>query len=283
MNIHSDTKIGAVGLTVKSFRRSLPYYQENIGLKLHRLTDDRAYLGADGTDLLVLTERPSAPLPHRTTGLYHFAILVPSRLELARTLKHLIDTETRIDGASDHLVSEALYLSDPDGNGIEIYRDRPRSEWPLLNGKIQMDSKAFDVPGVLGELTGQETTWNGLHSATTIGHIHLHVSHLAEAESFYTQALGFDLVLRYGPSASFVSAGGYHHHIGMNTWAGVGVPPPAVGAIGLDWYEILLPNEEALRETAVRLQNANIPTETWDDALSLRDPSSNRILLRAKT
>jgi catechol 2,3-dioxygenase len=250
------------------------------------LDGDTAHLGAGGPDLLVLTEQPeaasgspSAPHPRHTTGLYHFAILVPTRLELARTLSHLLESETRVDGASDHLVSEALYLADPDGNGIEIYRDRRRNEWPLLNGKIQMDSKAFDVPGVLSELTGQEPAWDGLHSDTTIGHIHLHVAYLDEAEKFYTEVLGFDRILRYGPSAAFVSAGGYHHHIGLNTWAGVGVSPPAAGSVGLNWYEIVLPNEEALAETAVRLQNAHIPTEHRSDGLFLRDPSQNGILL----
>lgn len=280
MSIHPDTKIGAVYLTVSDFGRSLPYYQQNIGLKLHRLDGDTAFLGAGASHLLVLTERPSAPRPRPTTGLYHFAILVPSRLELARTLRHLLDTETHIDGASDHLVSEALYLSDPDGNGIEIYQDRPRPQWPLLNGKIQMDSKTLDAPGLLNELAGQETAWNGLHPHTTIGHIHLHVAHLDQAEQFYTQRLGFDLILRYGPSAAFVSAGGYHHHIGLNTWAGVGAPPPPAGAIGLAWYEILLPDKAAMQETAVRLQNADIPTEQHADGLLLHDPSQNAILLK---
>ncbi len=285
MNIHPDTKIGAVHLTVSDFGRSLPYYQHNIGLKLHRLEGDVAYLGAGGRDLLALKELRSALYPQRVTGLYHFAILVPSRLELALTLKHLIETETRIGGASDHLVSEALYLSDPDGNGIEIYRDRPRHEWPLLGGQIQMDTKQFDVESVLGELHGltvhgRDLTWNGLHPDTTIGHIHLHVSHLPEAEAFYTQVLGFDLIMHYGPSAAFVSAGGYHHHIGLNTWAGVGAPPPPPGSVGLDWYEIVLPDEEALAATAVRLQNAHIPTEQHDNGLFLRDPAQNGIVLR---
>ncbi|HRQ37879.1 MAG TPA: VOC family protein [Chloroflexota bacterium] len=286
MNIHSDTKIGAVYLTVSDFGRSLPYYQHNIGLQLHRQEGRMAYLGAGGRDLLVLHELPAATHPRRTTGLYHFAILVPSRLELARTLKNLIDTETHIDGASDHLVSEALYLSDPDGNGIEIYRDRHRHEWPVLNGQIQMDTKQFDVESVLSELHGRDLTrdytWGGLHADTTIGHIHLHVSHLAEAEAFYTQVLGFDLIMRYGPSAAFVSAGGYHHHIGLNTWAGVGAPPPPPGSVGLDWYEILLPDEEALAATAVRLQNAHIPTEQSENGLFLRDPAQNGIVLRIR-
>lgn len=283
MNIHPDTKIGTVFLTVSDFGRSLPYYQHNIGLKLHRQEADMAYLGAGGRDLLALKEVRSAAHPQRTTGLYHFAILVPSQLELALTLKHLIDTETRIGGASDHLVSEALYLSDPDGNGIEIYRDRPRNEWLIINGRIEMDTQPFNVESVLGELHGRDHTWNGLHADTTIGHIHLHVSHLPEAEAFYTQVLGFDLITRYGPSAAFVSAGGYHHHIGLNTWAGVGAPPPPPGSVGLDWYEILLPDEEALMATAVRLQNAHIPTEQRDNSLFLRDPAQNGIVLRVQS
>jgi catechol 2,3-dioxygenase len=280
MSIHPDSKIGTVFLAVSDFGRSLPYYQHKIGLKLHRQEREVAYLGAGGRELLVLRELPTAVHPRRTTGLYHFAILVPSRLELALTLQNLIETETRIGGASDHLVSEALYLSDPDGNGIEIYRDRPRNEWPLLNGQIQMDTKAFDVESVLGELHGRDHTWNGLHADTTIGHIHLHVAHLAEAEAFYTQVLGFDLIMRYGPSAAFVSAGGYHHHIGLNTWAGVGAPAPPPGSVGLEWYEILLPDEEALQAAAVRLQEANIATEQHNNSLYLRDPAQNGIILR---
>jgi len=288
MNINPNTRIGIVSLTVSDFKRSLPYYQQQIGLKLLSQEGENASLGAGGQVLLRLQERPEAALnapsvrSRRTTGLYHFAILVPSRLELARTLRHLVDTETQIGGASDHLVSEALYLSDPDGNGIEIYRDRPRDEWPSVNGQIQMDTQPFDVQSVLGELNDDDSVWDGLHPGTTIGHIHLHVSHLAAAESFYTQALGFDLIMNYGPSAAFVSAGGYHHHIGLNTWAGVGAPPPPPGSVGLNWYEILLPNEQALADTAVRLQNANVPTEPVENGLFLRDPAQNGIVLRVK-
>lgn len=291
MNIHPDTKIGVVYLTISDFNRSLPYYQEQIGLKLLRREGDKAYLGAGKAEILRLQERPEAALssssaggqPRRTTGLYHFAILVPSRLALARTLRHLLETETRIDGASDHLVSEALYLSDPDGNGIEIYRDRPRHEWPLLNGQLQMDSRPFDGQSVLGELHGDHHVWDGLPADTTIGHIHLHVSHLEAAETFYTQVLGFGLIMRYGPSAAFVSAGGYHHHIGLNTWAGVGAPPPPPGAVGLNWYEILLPDEQALADTAVRLQKAHIPTDPYENGLFLRDPAQNGIVLGVKS
>lgn len=280
MTIDIKTYVGAVSLIVRDFNRSLPYYVQGLGFKVHRREGDVVYLGAGERDLLILSERPSAPPLARTTGLYHFAILVPNRLALARILKHLIENEVPISGASDHLVSEALYLSDPDGNGIEIYSDRPRSQWPYVQGQLQMDTLPFDAASVLAELPRPAPDWQGLEPGSIIGHIHLHVSHLAKAEAFYTQALGLDLVLYYGNSAAFVSAGGYHHHIGMNTWAGVGVPAPPEGAIGLQWYELILPNEAALQATAVRLQTAGVVFEQSEAGIFLRDPSYNGIWLR---
>ncbi len=282
MSIHPQAQIGTISLTVSNLERSLRYYQHNIGLALHRRADNSAVLGAGGPDLLILTERPSARQVHGTTGLYHFALLVPSRLELAKTVKHLHDSQTPIGGASDHLVSEALYLSDPDGNGIEIYRDRPRDEWQILNDTIQIATQPLDIHDVLGELNGQPFTWEGLHSETRMGHIHLHVSNLEEALAFYTQVLGFDLVTRYGAAAAFVSAGGYHHHIGLNTWAGAGAPPPPADAVGLNWYTILLPDEAALEETAVRLKNTGVYSERKEDGLFLRDPAQNSIVLQTR-
>lgn len=279
MNIHPNTKIGPVSLTVSDMARSLTYYQQNIGLKLHHQEANTAVLGSGETELLQLMARPSVPKPRRSTGLYHFALLLPSRLELAKTLTHLINTETAIAGASDHLVSEALYLSDPDGNGIEIYRDRPRDEWKIINDVLQMSTEPLDVQGVLSELNSATAAWNGLHQATIMGHIHLHVNYLDQAEAFYTDILGFDLVTRYGPSAAFVSAGGYHHHIGLNTWAGVGAPPPPDNAVGLNWFTIVFPDQDALQATAVRLQSADIPYEKRGDGLFLRDPANNGILL----
>lgn len=280
MSLHPNTTVGRVALTVTDFGRSLPYYQERIGLQLLHQAASVAHLGVNNTVLLELTERPSAPPLSGHTGLYHFALLVPSRLELARVIHHLVETETPIGGASDHLVSEALYLSDPDGNGIEIYRDRSRDEWPTQAGRIQMATRPMDVPGVLQTLTGNDPSWNGLHPQTKMGHIHLHVAHLEEAENFYTQAVGFDLITRYGRAAAFVSAGGYHHHLGMNTWAGVGAPPPPPDAVGLDWFEILVPNDETLQATAVRLQQHQVPFNQTEDGLFLHDPSQNPFYIR---
>jgi catechol 2,3-dioxygenase len=271
--------MGQVSLTVANLERSLAYYQNNIGLKLQQREGDTALLGANGTSLLRLQELPGAKLTRRATGLYHFALLVPSRLELARTLKHLAETQTRIDGASDHLVSEALYLSDPDGHGIEIYRDRPRRDWYDATGNFKMDTIRFDVDGVLGELNDEAEPWQGLHPDTTMGHVHLQVADVEAATRFYVDVLGFDFMTSY-PQASFISAGGYHHHLGMNSWMGAGSPPPPAAAARLLAYEILLPDTAALDQVANRLDTAGVKTEEQADGLAIRDPSQNRAVLK---
>jgi catechol 2,3-dioxygenase len=269
--------LGAVHLTVSNLARSLEFYQQIIGFKLHRRNDNMAYLGAGQNDLLVLTEQAQAQPPRGTTGLYHFAILTPSRFELAQSLKRIAETRTPVEGFADHLVSEAIYLPDPDGNGIEIYRDRPRSEWKYPNGQLKMGTEPLDIQDLLGELAGHETAWAGLHAETTIGHIHLHVANIPQAEAFYQGVLGFDLIIRYGPSASFLSAGGYHHHIGVNTWAGKVPPPP--GAVGLRYFVIRLPNAQALNDVANNVRQAGIPLEERDEGLFLQDPVENGIVL----
>jgi len=281
-SIHPDTTIGAVALAVADLGRSLAYYQEVIGLRLHRQEAGTAYLGVGGPDLLILTEKPGARAVRGTSGLYHFAILTPSRLDLAKSLRRLAETGTRIGGFADHAVSEAIYLSDPDGNGIEIYRDRPREAWPYRDGQLQMTTEALDVEGVLAELEGKAWSWNGLHPDTTIGHIHLHVGDLEAAEAFYTQVLGFDLITRYGPSAGFVSAGGYHHHIGFNTWAGVGAPLPPADAAGLRWYEIRLPNAAEVEKVVGRVRQAGLPVDEQGDGFLARDPAENGIVLTSR-
>jgi catechol 2,3-dioxygenase len=249
-------------------------------LQLHRQDGSTAALGVGGPDLLILNEQPGAkPVARGRTGLYHFAILTPSRIELARTLRHLIDTGTPIGGASDHAVSEALYLTDPDGHGIEIYRDRARPEWEFPGGTLKMTIDPFDMAGVLGELQGNEPAWTGLHPDTTIGHIHLHVAQIPASEHFYCEVLGFDLMVRYGHQASFIAAGGYHHHMGLNTWAGVGAPPPPTGAARLHWFEVRLPDAAALDAVIDRVQAANLPLEQIKNGWQVRDPSQNQIRL----
>ena len=278
--IHPLASLGYVSLTVRDLTRSLAFYTEIMGLQILQQTGPRAHLGVDGATLLHLVENPIAPVARGTVGLYHFAILVPSRLDLARSLQQLLDTQTPLQGFADHLVSEAIYLADPDGNGIEIYRDRPRSRWPRRDGQLLMASDPLDVNGLLGELSEISREWAGLASQSRIGHIHLQVSNLAETVAFYERTLGFDLVLRYGPSAAFLSAGGYHHHIGCNTWAGVGVPPAPSDAVGLRWFAIDLPDADAYQASVQMAKSASSPAEECENGLLVRDPSGNGILLR---
>lgn len=274
--------IGTVYLTVEDLDRQLQFYTHNIGLKLHRRDGNTAYLGTGRTDLLALTQNATAPRAQRTAGLYHFAILVPSRLELAKTLANLIQTRTPIQGFSDHAVSEALYLSDAEGNGIEIYRDRPRSEWPMDGDRLTMTTLPLDLDNLLSELSSRDVEWDGLHADTIMGHIHLHVSHLEPAVDFYRDVLGMDLVMRYGAMAAFMSYDGYHHHIGLNTWAGVGAPQQQSGAPGLHHY-LLYVDDARYADIQSRIDAAGTPTETQDNGLLVRDPSGNAILVTARS
>jgi len=280
-SIDPNTNIGSTHLTVADLARSERFYTSVLGFRPLTRTNDTLTLTADGaTPLLALTELPGAPpKPARATGLYHFAILTPSRLDLARSLRRLAEMRYPLSGASDHLVSEALYLDDPDGNGIEIYRDRPRAEWPRPGGQIQMATDPLDIDGILGELEHDDQPWDGLAATTTIGHMHLHVADLKAAEAFYHGVLGFDIIVRYGPSALFVSAGGYHHHIGLNTWAGVGAPPAPAGSAGLRHFIVRLPNQAALDAVLARVREADIGIEDHADGALVRDASRNAVVL----
>ena len=280
--IDPGTHVGAVHLAITDLDRAVRFYTATLGMHVLERHADGATLTADGqTPLLMLTGRPDArPKPPRTTGLYHFAVLVPDRAALARSLRQLAETRYPLQGAADHLVSEALYLADPDGNGIEIYRDRPREEWPVANGRVQMATDPLDIEGILGELAEDRGDWRGLDPRTQMGHVHLHVADLRAAEQFYVGVLGFEVMQQLAGSALFVSAGGYHHHIGLNTWAGVGAPPPPANAVGLRWFSVLLPSREALDEVVERLRTAGVATEERDGAVELRDPFGNGIVLR---
>ncbi len=242
-----DTAIGVVHLVVRDLERSVGFYRRLIGLEEIERRGGVARLGADGHALLELRGEPEAsPRPARTTGLFHFAILVPSRGELACSLARLAAGGGRLTGASDHLVSEALYLNDPDGIGIEIYRDRPREEWEYDGDAIRMATLPLDLEAILAELPESFDPGQPIAAGTRIGHVHLNVASIADSESFYADGLGFDVTVRTYPGALFVSAGGYHHHLGLNTWGGEGVPPPPEGAIGLERFELVVPNAEAV-------------------------------------
>jgi catechol 2,3-dioxygenase len=244
---------------------------------LHRQGDGQAFLGAGETDLLILSEQPGARRVKGVTGLYHFAVLVPNRPALAQALRRIAETGVPVEGFADHGVSEAIYLPDPDGNGIEIYRDRPRPEWPVENGQLKMMTDPLDVEGLMAAAPAEP--WPGLPAGTVIGHVHLHVARIASAESFYAEIVGFDLMQRYGPSASFLAAGGYHHHVGINTWAGLNAPPPPADAAGLRWFSLALPNETALNETADRVRQAGLPLTEQPEGLLTRDPAGNGVML----
>ncbi|MCC2529195.1 VOC family protein [Bacillus halotolerans] len=275
-SIHEDTTIGYVKLTIRSLERSLQFYCNVIGFQVLNKTDRQAELTADGKrPLLILEENPSAVvLPERTvTGLYHFAILLPNRKELGIALARLIENGIAL-GQGDHAVSEALYLSDPDGNGIEMYADRPRSTWQRdREGNYVMTTTAVDIEGLLEEAGEERKTT--LPNGTVIGHIHLHVSDLKEAKAFYTDVLGFDIVGDYaGMSALFISAGGYHHHIGLNIWAGKHAPPKPANASGLDYYTVVLPHQEELKRVADRVKNAGYSLEETENHFLVKDPVS---------
>jgi catechol 2,3-dioxygenase len=278
-SIHPETTLGLVHLTVSDFNRVLPFYRQVLGFKEHRRHDGTVYLGGGGLDVLALTENPEARRMRGTTGLYHFAVLVPSRLQLAHSLKRIAETETPVQGFADHLVSEAIYLADPEGNGIEIYRDRPRSDWYDAQGNFLMGTEPLDLRDLLAELHDQPEAWNGLDPATRLGHMHLHVANIRAAEKFYVDVLGFGEMANLG-TAGFVSAGGYHHHIGFNTWGTAGAPPPPPDALGLRNFIVQLPNQDELGKVLDRVTRAGLRVEETDEGLLVRDPSQNGVVLK---
>ena len=269
-------RLAAVHLTVSDLERSISFYETALGLRLHRRNGAEAALGAGADDLLVLREQRGARPPGRHAGLFHFALLVPSREALARALRRLLETRTAIQGASDHLVSEALYLPDPDGLGIEIYADRPRESWSFAGGELRMDTLPLDLDDLLAlapEADGPAAP------GTVVGHVHLHVSRLEPALDFYRDVVGLELMTRFGSSAAFLSAGGYHHHLGVNTWRGVGVPPAPEGVAGLRHWTVVLPGPQELEALRRRLDAAAADASEADGgSLVTCDPSGNRIL-----
>jgi catechol 2,3-dioxygenase len=282
--IDPRTMMGTVRLTVTDVSRSRSFYERALGLCASDLADGSVALGAvDGPALVELSGDSSAqPLDRRATGLFHLAVLVPSRLDLAFALARLSAAEWPLDGASDHLVSEALYLSDPDGNGIEIYRDRSREQWRRENGELQMATLPLDLRGIADELSSASSPQRHAPAATRIGHTHLQVSELRDTEAFYAGVLGFDVVVRSYPGALFVSAGGYHHHLGLNTWHSRGSAAQPPGSVGLRSFEIVLPDQAALDAVLQRVSNAGLASAQVQGRSShhVRDPSGNAVELR---
>jgi catechol 2,3-dioxygenase len=276
--LHDDTRLGYVSLTVSDLSRSIEFYEAAIGLTVHGREGKEARLGAGKDDLLVLNEISGAAHPGRTTGLYHFAILTPSRLELAKVLRNFIESRTQLQGWADHLVSEAIYLPDPDGNGIEVYRDRPRDQWQReADGSLKMATDPLDYEGVLAELT-ENDSWEGLPADTVLGHMHVHVADIPKTEAFYQDVVGFDFLMNYGGQAAFFSAGGYHHHLGANTWNGRGAPAPAPDSVGLRYFTVELANEGERENLLGRLKTNHHPYEERSDGILVKDPADNHIL-----
>ena len=271
-----NVQLGPVHLTVTDLARSVDFYQDAIGLQVHGQDAGEARMGAGGEDLLVLHEDAQARPAGRHAGLYHVAYLFDSREELAHAVLRLTATRTRIDGASDHGVSEAFYLPDPDGNGIELYADRPRADWPEGEGdeRIGMFTAPLDVDDLLASVEGQELRRQA-GPGLVVGHVHLHVGDLDRAMGFYGDVLGFDLMARY-PGARFLGADGYHHHLGVNTWRGEGAPPAPAHSVGLRRWTLRVGDLDQVRE---RLVAAGIAATEEDGAVVTADPWGTGISL----
>jgi catechol 2,3-dioxygenase len=264
MSLPADTRIAYVRLQVSDLAQSLAFYRDALGLQALDVGADRATLSANGQAPYILELNAVAnaqPKPQRSTGLYHVAIRLPDRPALAKVFFRLVTLQVPFQGFSDHKVSEALYLPDPDGNGLELYRDRPRSQWQFDGSQVAMGTEPLDAEQLLIEGQHHPDEWTGIDPATDIGHVHLHVGDLGRAERFYADALGMDVMVRGYPRALFVAAGGYHHHIGLNTWAGINAPPPPPNAVGLRAFGVHVPQAADWEATVARLRDATIAVE----------------------
>jgi catechol 2,3-dioxygenase len=273
-------RLGPVHLRVANLDRALAWYTTALGLQVLRRVGDEAALGtADGDDVVVLHEDPEARPAGRHAGLYHYALLYPSREELARAAVRLSVTGTAVDGASDHETHEAIYLPDADGNGIELAADRPREAWPPSLGYAD-GPQPLDVEDLLSTVTGEEPTTEAA-PGLRVGHVHLHVGDLERGLRFYRDLLGFD-VMALLPSAAFVAAGGYHHHLGFNTWQGAGAPPVPDGVVGLDHWTLVLPDPGDVATVRARVERGGVPVEDrGEGAFLVRDPWSIPLLVTA--
>lgn len=280
INFHQSpiTYVSDVHLKVADLERSLAFYEHVIGFRVLNQSRELAVLTADGITPLVTIEQPPGvqPKKQRTTGLYHFAILLPSRQQLGSFLQHTMELHLRV-GSADHAVSEAIYLDDPDHNGIEIYADRSPNEWTWQEDVLQMTVDPLQSADLLAQTQGK--AWQGLPSGTKMGHIHLHVASIPEAERFYAQGLGLQVMLRYGSQAIFVASGGYHHHLGLNTWQGVGAPAPDSSQVGLKHFTLKLTDEHTRHQVIAQLAKIGADVQLVEGQFVVEDPSGNRIQL----
>ena len=281
MGFHSKptTFVGNVKIKVEKLDRSIQFYKDILGFNILEQTTSTAKLTTDGKTSILSLEQPENVIPKqgRTTGLYHFAILLPTEIDLANIVIHLVNKGIRF-GSSDHLVSEALYLHDPDGNEIEIYRDRAPFEWKWNNAEVAMAVDPLNFENLLKSAT-PDRPWQGMPAETVMGHIHLHVSELPKTEEFYVKGLGMDVVNRFGSQALFLSYGKYHHHVGVNTWNGVGAKAPAKNSVGLQSFTIIFDNEEARKQAVTNLKQIGAKVVEENNHVITFDPSGNTIEL----
>ncbi|WP_129115457.1 VOC family protein [Halegenticoccus tardaugens] len=268
------TRTGEVSLHVNDLDLTTAFYRDVIGLAVRRREGDRTVLGAGDESLLELCADSDAPERKRNeTGLFHTAFLVPSRAALGDALER-IEARWRLDGASDHRVSEALYLADPEDNGVEVYRDRPRDVWPSADdGAVRMDTLPLDLDQIRDLGRGEPTAPN----STTVGHVHLEVSSLSASRAFYVDALGMHVRQLYGDAALFVAAGDYHHHVGLNVWNGRTAPPTGRG---LRRFELVVPDHDALEAAQARLDGRGISDAVADEGMDVSDPDGIGLRLR---
>jgi catechol 2,3-dioxygenase len=288
-SIHPATLMGHVSLTVASLENQILFYTKVLGFQLHWRESNRAGLGAGGADLLRLTEEPNLKRYRGTTGLYHFAVLFPNRKELARAMARLFTLQYE-NYPTDHIMTKTTYLDDPEGNGIELYAESPEDgTWSLANGEyitrrkdgsLSSGREPLNVNELFQSLGQEDDLEQGIPLETRVGHVHLHVRDIDEAIDFYHGVIGFDIMgVAKAFRMGFVSAGGYHHHLGLNTWQGEGAPPPPADAAGLRYFVVELPNQEALDQVIARIDEAGIPSNQTNDGLLVQDPSQNNVML----
>ena len=296
-SIHPDTVLGDVSLSVENLQRQITFYRDYLGLELQWQQGKEAALGARGigdrgvTTLVRLTEEPSFRRYRGVTGLYHFAVVLPNRRELARAIARLI-AKKYANAPTDHIMTKTTYLDDPEDNGLELYAESPEDgTWSLANGQyvtrradgtLSNGREPLDVEALLSHLMKDDRLDVPVPPETRMGHMHLHVRDIEEALAFYHGVLGFDVMGNAKAfRMAFVSAGGYHHHIGLNTWQGEGAPPPPPDALGMRQFSVLLPNKAELERVVSRVRENGISAAETELGILVRDPSQNGIMLAA--
>ncbi len=271
--------VNQVALKVMDLDTSIEFYEKIMGLKTMERIARKAILSADGISPLLILEQPEniKPKELRRTGLYHFALLLPTRKDLGSFLRHIKNIGYPLMGASHHGISEAIYLHDIDDNGIEVYADTPNSRWKWHNDTLEMTTTRLDLQSLIDE--GKDEVWKGIPKNTIIGHIHLHVSNLEESEKFYIDGLGFQVVTRIPRQATFISTGDYHHHIAFNVWNGIGIAPPPKDRVGMKYFTLKFPDEKTRDETINNLKELGYKIKLEDESIITLDPSKNEIHL----